>query len=223
MLTKKLELAKQQISQKCGCKTGCPKCGRQLRFVAQMAEACIPVVYWELKMNGFSGAENIRTATTDYMSDVKQRYQDGAGICFAGTLGTGKTYGIANILKAALAGDFSAHYCCLADVVAGLTSSMTRANYSALLLSVDFLAIDEVDSRHISASEQAQDLFGTSFERILRHRVQNKLPIIMATNNASIEEAFTGQFRRVIESLGTGFVQVVPALGKDYRLARGKE
>ena len=222
VLSKKLELVKQDIIGRCGCQTGCSKCSSQLRFITRLADAGIPVAYWFLKMSDFSGAENIKKATETYIASIKQSYQDGSCICFAGTLGTGKTYSMTNILKAALAKDFTAYYTSLSDIVNNLTNFETKYRYNDLVCHSDFLAIDEVDSRHIASSDAAKDFFGANFERIIRFRVQNKLPTLMATNNAGIEEAFGGQFRKTIESLASSKMLVVPALGKDYRLSGEK-
>jgi DNA replication protein DnaC len=195
VLPKKLEIVKQDIVAKCGCNVGCPKCSKQMSFVEKIAEAGIPVAYWFLKMSDFNGADNIKKATDSYITSIKENYQNGESICFAGTLGTGKTYSLANILKAALAKNYSAYYTSLSEMVNNLTSYETKVKCNALVTQSDFLAIDEVDSRHIAASDAAQEFFGASFERIIRFRIQNKLPTLMATNNAGLEEAFSGQFK----------------------------
>ena len=216
--TKKLDLAKSDVISTCGCANGCSKCGAKLQFLEKMFDSCIPVMYWSLKMSEFTGAANIKESVMAYTADLPKHYKAGTNVCFSGTLGTGKTYSMANILKAALAQDFTAHYVSLIDLVSGLTNNSIKYSFGDLLMNVDFLAIDEVDSRHIAQSDAAQDFYGTSFERVLRSRLQNRLPTLIATNNSSLEEAFGRQFRKTIESLSATCMTVVPALGKDFRM-----
>lgn len=222
MIQKKLEMAKDDVKASCGCKIGCVKCAAQLRFLERMAMSELPVAYWNLKMSDFQGADSIKKAVEEYTSDLKAKYVDGINVCFAGTLGTGKTYSMVNILKVALLKEFTAYYTTLGDMAMKLTTNDTKVKYNDIVSHCDFLVIDEVDSRHIAASDAAQDFFGANFERIVRYRVQNKLPILLATNNANLEDAFKGQFKKTVDSILAANTVVVAALGKDYRL-QGKK
>lgn len=213
---KKVALAKEDVIGACGCKTGCATCATQREFIDKMADAFIPVLYWDLKMSDFTGAANIKADIEAYIGKLAHHYKNGTNLCLSGTLGTGKTYSIANVLKAAIAKKYSACYVSLPELVSLLTSPTTKHDAAGFLSGVDFLAIDEVDSRHIAQSDAAQDFYGASFEKIVRSRVQNKLPTIMATNNASLEEAFNRQFKKTIESLMAKCV-IVSAIGKDHR------
>ena len=98
-----------------------------------------------------------------------------------------------------------------------LSDFETQNTFYDLVSKVDFLAIDEVDSRHFSDTEQAQQYFGSNFERIVRYRSQNNLPILLASNNSSLDEVFSGQHKRVIDSLLSNVSEVIPSLGKDFR------
>ena|SRR3990167_3097231 len=219
---KKIELAREEVFASCGCGKGCGKCSGKLKFVDKMAEAHIPVMYWTLKMSDFSGAKNIKDSIIGYTTDLDRHYKNGTNVCLSGTLGTGKTYGLTNILKAALSSGYVAYYTTLSEMVHELTSNLTKFSTNQVLLQADFLAIDEVDSRHIAQSDAAQDFYGTIFERILRSRLQNRLPTLLATNNSNLEDAFGKQFRKIIESLSASCMMVVPALGQDYRIVGDK-
>ena len=88
------------------------------------------------------------------------------------------------------------------------------------LMSVDFLVIDEFDSRHMG-TEQASELFGRILEDIIRSRLQNKLPLIMCTNNPDVTKAFSGSLNKSISSL-MHKVQSMVVIGKDFRSNKDK-
>lgn len=224
VIEKKRAVAKQRIFENCqnacpaaGGGIGCPLCYKKAQFIERLAEANVPVNYWFLKLRDFTGPENVLTSTKDYIAQIDKRYDDGVSICFVGQYGAGKTYSICSILKNALVKEYSAYYTSLSDMIQYLTSYTTQASFYNLVTQCDFLAIDEVDSRHFSNTDQAQQLFGSTFERVVRYRTQNSLPIVIASNNASLEEVFTGQYKRVIDSLLSQNMSVVPVLGKDFR------
>lgn len=214
--------AKEEIFRKCGCGAGCIKCSYKIEFIDKMADSNIPAAYWFKKMADFKGAINIKKTTIDYISDIKTNFKLGKSVCYTGNLGTGKTYSSCAILKAALIGGLSAYYTTLIDLGFYMTDFEFKKEFYLTISRADFLCIDEVDSRHFSHTEQSERFFGSSFERILRQRQQNNLPTIMATNNASLEEAFTGQFKKVVESLYMPSTIIVSAIGKDYRLKGDK-
>jgi len=164
----------------------------------------------------------VKEKATEYVWALDARYAEGQGICFTGNYGVGKTTAACSILKSALLRGFSAYYTTLTDLVTYLTDFGTKSEFYQLVTGVDFLCIDEVDSRHFSDSEQAHQHFGSNFERIVRYRTQNNLPLIIASNNATLEEVFQGQYRRVVESLAASSITVVPSLGKDYRMGKKK-
>lgn len=220
---KKRSLIKEDIVSKCDHITGkvCDKCVKKQMFVDLMADSNIPVKYWFLKFKDFSGSPIIKEATQLYMENIKDNFINGQSLCFVGTYGTGKTYSISSIMKKALMSGFSAYYTSLTDIVTYSMDYQFKNLFAMKTTQCDFLAIDEVDSRHMSDSEEAQRLFGSAFEKIIRYRTQNALPTLIATNNSSLEEVFSGQHKRVVESLGSS-LRVVAALGKDFRMQNKK-
>jgi DNA replication protein DnaC len=218
VVEKKRGVIKQKLVKECiHCDTGCSICTKKLQFVDRMANANIPANYWFLKLSDFKGPVNLKDATTQYAQNLEKNYNEGKGMCFVGQYGTGKTYSICSLLKHALLHGYEAYYTSLNDMVHYMTDFSTNTEFYKMITKTDFLAIDEVDSRHFSDSDQAQQYFGSNFERIIRYRSQNGLPIFVASNNSSLEEVFTGQYKRVIDSLSAHAMQVVPVLGKDHR------
>lgn len=207
-----------EIKQECGCNVGCLKCASKRVFAEKLARANIPIIYWKKRLTDFDGPINIKDDTEKYIGVLQDNFKAGRGICYTGTFGTGKTYASCSVLKFALMNNYSAYYTTLSDLVHYMTDHTNQSKFFELLFGSDFLCIDEVDSRHFAGTEQAESFFGRNFERIIRYRTQNMLPLILATNNATLDDAFAGQFRKVVESLLKVNTVVVPALGPDYRL-----
>ena len=215
---KKRSLAIRKVISECdACESGCPSCQKKVMFVNYMADANIPVTYWFLKMKDFNGPKNVKKSVASYANKIDENFENGRGICFTGQYGTGKTYSICSILKYALQRGYTAYYTSLLDLAHYMSNYQYSDEFYQIATGSDFLAIDEIDSRHFSDSDDAQRYFGSNLERIIRYRAQNALPTLLATNNASLEEVFIGQYKRVIDSLASSMAEVVPALGKDYR------
>jgi DNA replication protein DnaC len=191
--------------------------GQEHRFVEAMASANIPYTYWLLPMSKFEGSDEIKTAVTDYVNNLKNNYDNGRGLIFAGPYGIGKTYALCSILKSALKANFTAYYTSISDMSMYITSKTNKEDYLSLCLKSDFLVFDEMDSRHVPKSEDGSAFFGSSIERLIRERAQNKLPTLFATNHSNLSPVFTGQYEKAITSLLAPCNKTIEALGKDFR------
>ena len=131
--------------------------------------------------------------------------------------GLGKTMASTNILKRAVEKGFSCLYVNVNDIVSHLIYNDPSNKMAARneLLMVDFLVIDEFDSRFMP-TEASADLFGRIMEDIFRCRSQNHLPIIMCTNSPNIAASFHGSIGLSITSL-MNYAKMIPVLGKDFR------
>jgi len=195
---------------------------QQHQFVDAMADANIPVAYWMLPMSSFAGSDDIKQTVYSYVGALKQNYNDGQGFIFAGPYGVGKTYGMCSVLKTALRAGYSAYYTSITDMSLYIGSRATRDEYLRLCTKSDFIAFDELDSRHIPTSEDGRAFFGSAVEKIIRERAQNKLPTLFATNHESLKPVFDGQYGRAILSLLAPVSKTVTALGLDFRQGRGR-
>lgn len=215
---KKVMVIKDKLRKNCECQgKGCPVCTKKVYFASKLRNANIPINYWFLKYNTFTGPENVKNITLSYVKNISENYDQGKGLCFVGQYGTGKTFSMTSILKYAIYNSYSAYYTTLSDMIQYMSDYETQSEFLGNVNKVDFLVIDEVDSRHFSTSDQAQQYFGSSFERIIRYRTQNMLPTLIGSNNSSLDEVFTGQYKRVVDSLLSRANEVIPVLGKDFR------
>jgi DNA replication protein DnaC len=202
----------------------CSKCSITVIAYNRYYESNIPIEYWALRMpsslddlNNFKGPKRLVEIYLNSVSDLSKSYINGLSFCLAGTHGCGKTMAVTSILKKATHKNFTALYTTLGDIVSALTLAPNDEKFAARkeLTEVDFLIIDELDPRFIG-SESAADLFGRTFEHILRTRLQNKLPTIIVSNSPNPVESFSGSIKQSLESLMTK-LPLVPILGKDVR------
>lgn len=192
----------------------------KLIAVNRYAESNIPIEYWTLKMErDFKGDPRLLAKYQEYIADLKSSYINGNSVCFAGSHGLGKTMTITCILKKASQKGYSCLYTTLSDIVSVLTTGPAEDKFLAKreLAMVDFLAIDEFDSRFMP-SENAADLYARSLESVFRTRSQNKLPTLMCTNSPNVVESFNGPLKASIDSLMKGYLKMFPVFGTDYRV-----
>lgn len=187
--------------------------------VNRYAESNIPIEYWSLKMEkDFKGDPRLLEMYTEYVKDLKESYVNGSSFCLAGAHGRGKTMTVTCILKKASQKGFSCLYTTLSDIVSVITSGNGEDKYLARreLVLVDFLVIDEFDSRFMS-TDNATDLYARSLESIFRTRSQNRLPTLMCTNSPNIVESLNGSLKASIESLMSGSMKNLVVMGEDFR------
>jgi DNA replication protein DnaC len=192
----------------------------KLIAVNRYAESNIPIEYWTLKMErDFRGDPRLLAKFNEYTSNLRESYTSGSSICLAGGHGLGKTMTITCILKKASEMGYNCLYTTLSDIVSVLTTGGGEDKFLARreLALVDFLAIDEFDSRFMP-SENAADLYARSLESVFRTRSQNKLPTLMGTNSPNPVESFNGTLKASISSLMKGYVKLFSvAPGIDQR------
>ena len=191
----------------------------KLTAINRYAESNIPIEYWSLKMErDFTGDSRLLDKYNEYVSDLKSSYINGSSICFAGSHGLGKTFSVTCILKKANQKGYTCLYTTLSDIVNVLTQANGEEKFLARreLAMVDFLVIDEFDSRFMP-SENAADLYARSLENVFRTRSQNKLPTLMCTNSPNIVESFNGPLKASIDSLLKGYLKIFPVFGDDFR------
>lgn len=194
---------------------------KHVRLIAvnRYAESNIPIEYWSLKMDrDFKGDPRLLEKYNQYVADLKTSYTTGSSVCFAGGHGLGKTMTVTCILKKASQKGFSCLYTTLSDIVSALTMAGGEDRFLARreLALVDFLVIDEFDSRFMP-SENAADLYARSLESVFRTRSQNQVPTLMCTNSPNVVESLNGPMKASIDSLMKGYLKVFPVMGDDYR------
>lgn len=191
----------------------------KITAVNRYVESNIPLEYWSLKMEkDFVGDHRLKTKYDEYVKDLKLSYINGSSLCLAGNSGTGKTMTQTSILKKACLKGYTCLYTDLSQIVSVLTSAGFEEKFLAKreLSLVDFLFIDECDNRFFSNSDSAGEMFGRTIEGVLRTRLQNKLPTLMATNSPNLKNSFTSMFQQSLGSLMNKIV-FLSVFGEDFR------
>lgn len=189
-------------------------------MIDKMDDANIPNGYWFYKMDNFYGSPHLKKIVEEYMLDIKKMYMMGQSICLAGSQGTGKTMSSICILKEALRNNFSGFYITASDIFSDMTDSELSSQMKRKLKDVDFLVIDELDSRFFP-SNNAKELFSSIYENIFRFRTHNNMPTIICTNEtAGLQDVFYGMCAKSIESLNAQYLKFYPVAGKDVRYGK---
>jgi DNA replication protein DnaC len=213
----KLEQIKQNIINECDCeKKRCHKCASKISRYTQYAESGIPLVYWDKAMKDFQGDKRFKEDVTDIISDIDKFYSEGKSIALVGNLGTGKSYAGCAILRKALVSGYTGIYIQMVEIINGVLSKQD-SNLLNELATIDFLMIDEFDPRHVFNSEKVERIFGSTLEYLLRTRFQNKLPTILCSNAADIDDVLSSDFAKAFSSLKSMYLTELYVSGKDFR------
>lgn len=189
----------------------------KLTAINRYAESNIPIMYWDLDMKkNFIGDQEFIKLYNEYTADIRSSYISGRSAILSASHGRGKTFTITSILKKCCHKGNSCLYSTLSDIINAITKSNDEFLAKRELTMVDFLAIDEVDNRFFDQSNATNEFFARSLEIVLRSRLQNKLPILMATNSPNIKESFKSMFK---DSLGSLLfdMPIISVVGEDYR------
>jgi DNA replication protein DnaC len=219
---KKLQVIEEKIKRECQCQTeGCSECKKKIARIRSYAKAEIPMDYWLLSMKDFQGDQNFKKYVVDnVLSDIPKFYEEGMSLAFVGNLGIGKTYAAVCILKSAIMSGYSARYIYMSDIIQKSTEG--QSGIFDELTNVDFLTLDEYCDRYVFPSDKAEQLFGQTMERVLRHRLQNRMPTIICSNTPDLKDVLAGDFSRAVDSLFSRYVKTIYVSGKDFRKS-GKE
>lgn len=195
----------------------CERCATMVIAYNRYADSNIPIGYWDLEMKDFKGSVVLKRAYDETSESLSKIYHQGTAMCFGGDHGIGKTMTTTCILKKACQKNYLCLYTTLNDIVSALIDSNGEERFLARreLATVDFLVIDELDSRFIG-SDSTADLFGKMLEHIFRTRTQNKLPVIICTNSPNPLEAFSGSIKQSLDSLMSR-VKYILVIDKDHR------
>jgi len=214
-IQKKKQLIKSKLVANHGCVGACPSCTRKHMLLDLMEEANIPVGYWTLNMKKFQGSEKLKEIVNNYITNIDAYYMEGHSVCLAGNQGTGKTMSSICILREALKRNYSAYYITASDMLNELTGR--EGHLRKTLKDVDFLVIDELDSRFFP-SDSAKELFSGIYENVFRSRAHNTLPTVICTNETQdILSVFYGAGVQSIDSLNHQYLNIYPVVGQDFR------
>ena len=217
-MNRKLERIKLKIVEKCtncggsGCSTCKAKCVRLQKY----SDCKIPSFFWDKSIKKFAGNKILKSKIQDKLRDLNDWYDEGSSLILVGGLGTGKSYVSCCCLKIAVTSGFSALYTSMVEVISKIISERD-AVYIEKIMNVDFLVVDEFDSRWIFPSDKSEQMFSANMEYVLRTRFQNGLPTIICSNTSNIDEVLKGYHSKAFSSLKSKYAETIYIPGGDLR------
>ena len=177
----------------------CPDCDRAYRRAERDIQAAhqryehwkhssgIPSRYWcavPASIQPISpSAKSLRAAVQAYCSDIRGRYEAGAGMVLIGPPGLGKTLALAAIINEACKVYRGPVYVTWPDALASLKAGIGGAKGDPRRETVDslrnapFLALDEVAGVRDASDFDHSELFG-----LIDYRYREELPTLVAAN-----------------------------------------
>lgn len=160
-------------------------CHHQLQLYKHYLAAGIGVTYQRLEWPDFEGCDEIVEHLADYIHNHQRYVNRGIGLFFTGTVGTGKTM-LANLV---LKGFVKDGYTCFATTfaqtidlfTAGWHSPEDKLYFRKKFVDSQVLLLDDV------GREQRTKLSDSTFDSILRTRVQEGRPTFLTTNMSAAE------------------------------------
>lgn len=190
-------------------------CQLQLQLYKHYLSAGIGVTYQRLNWEDFQGDRDILSRVAEYVFEHKKYIQRGIGILFAGSLGTGKTM-LANL---ALKEFVKEGYTCYATTFANTIEMFTAGWYDAeerqyfrrKFINSEVLLLDDF-GRELKTKN---NLSVSTFDNILRTRIQGGRPTLLTTN-MDVDELEEGYGSAVLSLLKESSI-VIEMSGEDFR------
>ena len=216
-MNKKLERIKKKIVERCPhCDTGCIECKSKCVRLQKYYECNIPSFFWDKSIKKFAGNKILKSKIQDRLRNIEDWYDEGTSLILVGGLGTGKSYVSCCCLKIAITSDFSALYTSMVEVITKIISEKDTS-FLEKIINIDFLVIDEFDSRWIFPSDRSEQMFSANMEYVLRTRFQNGLPTILCSNTSNIDEVLKGYHSKAFSSLKEKYAETIYIPGGDLR------
>jgi DNA replication protein DnaC len=166
-------------------------CGAQKRFYTRYLHAGIGVTYQRLTLDDFEAESPIQAlavrAVQDYIDNAEAYISRGIGLFFTGSLGVGKTLLAMLALKKLVAANYNCYATTFSNTVEAFTSTWgdndEKKRFADRFMYSDVLLLDDLGQEQRTANRLPQ----TTFDRILRTRVQDGRPTLLTTNMNAVE------------------------------------
>jgi DNA replication protein DnaC len=194
-------------------------CGQQRRLYTRYLHAGIGILYQRLTMEDFeaqSPAEALAVqAVRDYIDSAEAYISRGIGLFISGPVGVGKTLLGMLVLKELVKAEYNCYATTFSNTVEAFTSTWgdneEKRRFADRFMFSDVLFLDDLGQEQRTSNRLPQ----TTFDRILRTRVQDGRPTILTTNmNAT--EIKVGYGAPVLSLLCEQSIEI-PMTGSDFR------
>lgn len=198
---------------------------REFEWQAQLLQAGLPPVYWDVEWAKFSGDQKAKGLVKKYCDVLPDALEAGQGIIFLGKHGTGKTSLSCLIAKEALRKGYTVKYFPMMKLLDNILKSFDDKEFKEDLATtverIEFLIFDDLGKEYLGAKKQLNPMVQLTLDAFLRERMNRKLVTIASTNYD--KEAIKDQYGDSVLSVLYGACKFVEVKGEDYRLIRGQE
>lgn len=196
----------QGADQSCACAT-------QLQLAKHYGAAGIGVTYQGLDWGDYR--EQVPPALGDYLLDHERYVSRGIGVLFAGTIGTGKTLLATLMLKELIKLGYSCFSTTFARTVEAFTATWGNPTekewFARKFMYSQVLLLDDLGRELRIGNSLPQ----STFDMILRVRVQDGRPTLLTTN-CSLRELETGYGAGILSLLSECSI-IAEFAGEDFR------
>ena len=187
-----------------------------IRFRSGVFQSCVPLRFQEVKDSDVTHNRAVwEKFILPYEKKFKSARHHGFGIYLEGSNGVGKTMFMSYLLVQAVRAGYSAYYTTAMDLdydmKRGFSDREVATRIEEMLWS-DFWGFDELGGEQFKSGDNWAKM---QVERVLKFRLDNKLPTIVASNSnpRKIESAYGPSVRSIL----TGSYQHVLLDGGDFR------
>ncbi|OBA64948.1 hypothetical protein A5647_24875 [Mycobacterium sp. 1100029.7] len=157
-------------------------CHEQLQLHKHYLAAGVGLLYQRLDWCHYTGDTEVVTTLQAYIRGHSDYVDRGLGLLFTGARGVGKTMLATLVLKELIRAGYKCHYATYSSAMelytAGWRDRDQKRRFDQLLLRKQVLLLDDM-GREAKSSNNIQE---STFEHILRYRVQSCRPTILTTN-----------------------------------------
>lgn len=190
-------------------------CSEQKRLRLRYLSAGIGDTYQRLSWQDLHVNTDMLTPIIDYLDNAEDYIRAGMGLLLHGPVGTGKTMLVNLVLKELVKRDWDCYYTTFAGAVENFTSTWgdkdEKRHFHRRFLSSRLLGLDDLGKEFRAST----NLSVTTFDHILRTRVQNNRPTFLTTNMVPVEMR-AGYGASTLSLLVEKSVEV-PLSGVDFR------
>jgi DNA replication protein DnaC len=191
-------------------------CRKKMNLAASAYEACIPQDFWWIRETQVINNRNVfERVVNPYVNKLRQALKHGYGLVLLGDNGVGKTYFISYILMEAIKRHATVYYTTMPDLDYNLKRGFKNPEIEERLnwmLTSDFLAIDELGKERAKLDNKYMD---AQVERILKRRLDDNYPMILATNMDS--DSLDQAYGVTVASMLSGKFEIVTMEPGDFR------
>lgn len=195
-------------------------CRQQLQLYKHYEKSNIGLTYQRLTWLDYRGDQTAYKVSHQYLTNHQSMVKSGVGLMFHGeegvsNFGTGKTLLVSLMAKELVKLGYSVYFCTFGEMIEeftkGWSSDKDKKHFEASIVNADVFVLDDVGKEF----KTKNNLSESTFDYVLRQRVQDSRPTLLTTNLSP---------KKLAEGYGSAIFSLLTErsvshgmLGEDYR------